>query len=335
MYGIFGREGVVGTAGIEVFLCDGVGVESPGTRVAGDSGVGRGKEGEVRRYVGINRVLLHTDSVGRFHGASGAGEAALVRGRGGLGALEQAGRRVRRWHGVDGSRGAALAEPFIVEEEEGLIRTNGATDGPAELVALERRGASGEIVLGVEGAVADELVSRAVKFVGAFACDGRDDPTRGAAVVGSCVGGDDGELLNCVDAEGSTQRPAGTGAGVIVSGDAVETIVVLLRASAADRDLRANAAVGAGIVACGDAQLVVDGVDIGLEDAEGGPVTPVQRKLAECLAIDGLIQLRGAEIDGGRSGGHVDDFSAGSRYLQLHLKNGVVAYVDQGLSMHG
>src|ERR1019366_4840034 len=107
VYGIFGREGIVRTAGKEVFLGDGLGVEGPGAGVAAYAGVGLGIKCEVGRSVRIDGELLESDAIRRFNSTSGAGEATLVGGSCGLRALEQAEIGIRRGHSIDGGRGAA------------------------------------------------------------------------------------------------------------------------------------------------------------------------------------------------------------------------------------
>ena len=99
------------------------------------------------------------------------------------------------------SGGAVLAEAFVVEEEEGLVVAYGTADGGAELVALEGCGLGGEIVAGVESAVADELVESAVEAIGASAGYGGNDAAIRATIFRGGVGGHDCELLDGIDAE--------------------------------------------------------------------------------------------------------------------------------------
>ena len=103
-----------------------------------------------------------------------------------------------------------------------------------------------------------------MKLAGTGSRDSVDDATRSLAVVGGGIGGDDGELFNGVDAEVGADNSARATIGVVVDADAVDAVVVLLRARTSDGELRANAAVGT-LVADGDGGLGSDGGDARLQ----------------------------------------------------------------------
>src|ERR1051326_5567092 len=66
---------------------------------------------------------------------------------------------VSRRHGINGSNPLGLPQSFIVCKDERAVLLNGAAEGNAELVALERRDRRPvEKIAGIHGAVSDELI---------------------------------------------------------------------------------------------------------------------------------------------------------------------------------
>ena len=268
--GIFLREDVVEAALIEVFGCHLTQREG----VRADVGIrcaDRGRNAVELQVIGS--VSAYRNGVRKTCGRSGWGTSNLLdRTRCGAGEGAIARVRARRvdhcWGGIN------LADAFIGEEEECFVFEDGAADGAAELVFAQlglagRDGVGGgsdvddvEVVARVEEVVAEELEDGAVELVGAGAGDGVDDAAGFAAVFGGGVGSDDGEFLDGVDAEVFTGDASGRAVGVVVDGDAVDAVVVLLRTSAGDGQLGAEAAVAA-IGADGDSLFGADLADAG------------------------------------------------------------------------
>src|SRR5579872_4644813 len=92
---------------------------------------------------------------------------------------------------------------------------------------------------------AQEEVSIAVKIVGAGLGDGVNDHAGSFAVFGGVVGGENGELLDGIDAEVDAERTAGRAVGVVVDADAVHAVVVLKGAVTGVGHLASEAAVSA------------------------------------------------------------------------------------------
>src|SRR5450631_2548526 len=136
----------------------------------------------------------------------------------------------------------------------------------AKLVPLEGRDWLGriiEVVLGIELAVTEELVGAAVNLVCPRSRNRVDHAPRGLPIIRLIVAGDDGELLDRVDAQAPSQHAAGCSVGVIVETDAVQAIVVLLRTRARDRQLLPESAIAA-IRARRKIRLRVNRTDAGL-----------------------------------------------------------------------
>ncbi len=206
-----------------------------------------------------------------------------------------------------GGVGEVLADGFEVAEEEGVLLPDGAARGGAVLVAAERRrrGSGVEVVSGVERAVAEEAVCRAVDPVGSAARDGVDDAAGGLAVLGGEVAGEDGELGDGVYAEVDADDGAGTAVGVVVDADAVEAVVVLRGPSSGDGDLGAEAAVAA---ACAlvEGDLGGDAGDAGLQGGEIGPTAAVEGKIADDRTGDDSSEGGRGEFDGRRGIDYLD-----------------------------
>ena len=170
-----------------------------------------------------------------------------------------------------------LPDAFVIGEEKRAIFIEGPADSAAKLVALEG-GLWGERILkeiaGIESTVAEKFVDAPMKRIGARASDGINDATGRFAVLRGIVAGEDGELLDGVDAEVSAEHAARGAVGVIVEADAVQTIVILLRAGAGNGELLSEAAIAA-IGAGGEARLRLIGVHARLEGGEVGPTAAI------------------------------------------------------------
>ena len=55
---------------------------------------------------------------------------------------------------------------FAIDEEKGLVLSNGSADGAAKLVQVELFAGGGEVALGIEIGIAQKFVERPVKVVG-------------------------------------------------------------------------------------------------------------------------------------------------------------------------
>ena len=87
----------------------------------------------------------------------------------------------------------------------------------------------------IERAVAQELVSASMKLVCPRARNGVDDSTGCLAVFGGVIARQNREFLNGIHAQIPAQHTAGPTIRIIIEADAIEAIVILLRASTGDR----------------------------------------------------------------------------------------------------
>ncbi len=111
----------------------------------------------------------------------------------------------RAGHEVDVGGVQHLPDSFVIDEEEHFVLFDGSAQSSAELVAAERRRRAGvEEAARIQIAVAEELVERTVKFVGARFGHG-DNRSAVAAILGSKGTGQGLEFGDAVDA----QRSAG------------------------------------------------------------------------------------------------------------------------------
>ena len=95
-------------------------------------------------------------------------------------------------------RAGDLAQAGVGAEEERLVLADGAAEGAAELVAVQRRGGEREPRIGVQVVVAEELEQRAVKLVAAGARDDVDHAAGEASVFGAVAVGHHAELFHRV-----------------------------------------------------------------------------------------------------------------------------------------
>src|ERR1700674_4289702 len=137
-----------------------------------------------------------------------------------------------------------MADVFVVSKEERSVLEYRSANRSAKLVPLERRNCGSiEEISGVQCAIAEELVTTAVKLIGSGARNIVNDSSGGLAVLRRVVAGQHGELLNGVDAQASSQNAAGRSVGVIVETNAVQTIVVLLGPCAGNSQLLPETAI--------------------------------------------------------------------------------------------
>ena len=126
-----------------------------------------------------------------------------------------------------------------------------------------------KIVASIERTVAQELIGAAVKAVGAGASDGADDAARRSPVFSALIRGQNGKLGDGVDSQVAAQDAAGSLVGVVVDADPIQKIIVLLRATAADRQLDSISA--AQTVGAGDRRHGPYGGDSGLKRRQVRP----------------------------------------------------------------
>ncbi len=169
----------------------------------------------------------------------------------------------------------------------------------AELILVEGRARQScqilEIVVGVEGVIAQKFKCDPVPLIGA-AFEGRaDNGTRGVAVFRGKVVGLYFELLDRVHRghDGDAVPPDGTGVGKGVVVDSVE----------GDVDVGETAAPG------DKGQVGTHAKDrsgIPYEQPEGERVAPVQRHIQDLLVVDHLAQGGADRIHQGRGAGNLD-----------------------------
>ena len=182
--------------------------------------------------LGSGRVVDRNQCAG---GVDPLGKIALVHLGGGNG-------------GGGGGGAIAVAEPFVREEEEGLVlavvdfgNPDGSAGGGAEVVLLvdglllvER---VGEEAVGVEGVVAEEFVHIAVQFVGAaLGCEAHHAAAR-VAVFGLESVGFDGEFGNRLDRGRVHGDPGGGECARGIGRNAIQVGAVTGRLSSAQREV--------------------------------------------------------------------------------------------------
>src|SRR4029077_7693264 len=123
---------------------------------------------------------------------------------------------------------------LIVPEDERSVLVDGAARCNAELVAPERRlwrtSSIVKEIVGVQRAIPQKLINGAVKLVRARAGDGVHHAPGSLAVLGRIVAGQDAELLDGIHSQVSAQQTPRTAVRVVVDANAVQAIVILLRA---------------------------------------------------------------------------------------------------------
>ena len=123
-------------------------------------------------------------SAGRVVGCGDQADQLLDDGIGDGGALGPGGND--RVQGCD----FAAAAAFVAVEEERLVLDDGTADAPAEDITLEGQDlARGiEVILGIEDAIADKFVDRAVQAVGARLGDAVDSAEKALFwTLNSCI----------------------------------------------------------------------------------------------------------------------------------------------------
>ena len=131
----------------------------------------------------------------------------------------------------------------------------------------------------------------------ARARDGIDDAAGCLAVFRGVIAGEDGKLLNGIDAEAATENAAWSAVGVVVEANPIQAIIILLRSRAGDGELLAEAAVAA-IRASGEVRLGMDGVYARLELSKIGPTAAVEREFADGGGVDDGADIGTGELDG-------------------------------------
>ena len=93
---------------------------------------------------------------------------------------------------VESSYPFRLPDTLVIREEKCAVLDNWTTNGSAKLIALEGwNGTDIEVILGIQVAVAQELVRAAVKIIGAGTRDRIYYAARGLSVLGGVVTGQD------------------------------------------------------------------------------------------------------------------------------------------------
>ena len=186
----------------------------------------------------------------------------------------------------------ALPQPLVAHEEERAVAAHRAAEGEPELVAAEVRLLHGvEVVAGVEGVVAVELVDAAVEGVGAGLRDDVDLPARAPPELGAVGVRLDAELAHGLRAEGGPGRAPRRAVREVVHERAVEEVHVRARVLAVDARGQA----------VGDHRpplAIREGDDPGLQEGEVGVVAAVQGKVANRLRRDEVAELAGAGAHG-------------------------------------
>src|SRR5246127_876873 len=183
------------------------------------------------------------------------------------------------------NRGNPLRLPygFEVPKEECMVTYDRAADGAAKLVALEWRDRLRgviEIVLGVERAIAKELVSTSVNLIRPRPRNRVDDSSRGFAVVCGVVGGEHREFLDRVHAQVSSQNASGGAIRVVVETNPIQPVIVLLRPRTGNGELLPKAAITA-IGPCRKVWLSVDCIHARLKFGQVAPTAAIERQLAD------------------------------------------------------
>ena len=190
-------------------------------------------------------------------------------------------------HGVEGLREGIFEEALPVVEEEGFLVHDGAAESYAVLILIKRgdrlAGLLGEVIIGVEDVVLNELPHVAVVFIGSAAADVIDEAAGGTAVFGIGVVGDDERFFGCIG-RGDKGRAA---AGLIFICGAVHLKVVRGGVSAAE--LHAAIGIGGGL----EGAEAAEGANAGNEIDETVVVSAVEGKID-----DGVLFNVGANQSG-------------------------------------
>ena len=120
---------------------------------------------------------------------------------------------------------------FAIDEEKGLVLSDGTANGAAKIVQVELLPRGGEVAVGIERGVAQKFVEGPVKVVGPGFCGDQHGGSGPGTVFGRIGVGQDLEFLNAIDGgeNGDTARSE----FVIV--DAIQQPVCGVGAGATDR----------------------------------------------------------------------------------------------------
>ena len=128
-----------------------------------------------------------------------------------------------------------LPQTFIVTEDKHLLFLDWTSRRAAKLIAFERRNerqtvdrVKVEWITRIEGTVADEFVSGAMKRIGTGSRDRIDNSPRAAPIVCRGIARDDRELLDRVHTQVSAENASWCSVSVVVDAHAIHPIVILL-----------------------------------------------------------------------------------------------------------
>src|SRR6266436_5595119 len=184
----------------------------------------------------------------------------------------------RRGHLIYVGNPLGLTDSFIVCEKEGFILNDRPADASAKLIPFKRRFAKRrvlKIVARIQSAVADELIDAAVEIIGARAGNRVDHTAGSFPIFRRIVAGQDGKLLNSINAKVATKDAARRAVRVVIQADTVQTVIVLLRPGARNCELLSETAIAA-IRSGGEAWLCLDGFDARLEGCQVRPAAAVK-----------------------------------------------------------
>src|SRR5260370_13618120 len=129
-----------------------------------------------------------------------------------------------------------LTYAFIVREEKSAVLDHGAANRAAQLVSFKRWNCGSiEEIPSIQRAVSDKSVNASLQPIRPGASNCVDDAAGSLSIFGRVIAREDGELLNGIYAQVSSQDAARCPVRVIVDTRAVETIIVLLWTGARDR----------------------------------------------------------------------------------------------------
>ena len=152
---------------------------------------------------------------------------------------------IQRRDSIFSSPASDLADPFVIDEEEGLVFYNRASKGPPELVAVKwcdcRRRV--EEVFRIQALITEKPVGIAVKTIGPLLQHRVNYRARSPPVFRRVVCGHDGKFLNPVHTQllalDATRRPV----RIVVDVDPIDPVSVLRGAVTVSCQLVSEAAI--------------------------------------------------------------------------------------------
>ena len=202
-----------------------------------------------------------------------------------------------RWCGDGRGFGLALpvAQAFEVGEEEVAIAPNRTTESRAVLILMQRLHGRREEIAGIEGIVAQEIISSAMECVAAGARNDAGGRTAAAAVFRRCIRSQDPEFGNGVD--GRANREAAIDAVHIRR--TIQDVVVRFRPLAIDRIGLPTAQQAARF-----GKPRGHRCDSGLQQTELREVAAIERQIRRLLRSDHVADRR-VQIGASAAGRHV------------------------------